>query len=79
MSDSNPVKSASNLMDASHDAGLPRNLAIVASRKLLNDLAIANLQSELGGRINMEIRRQEDSGSIALAEFGEIRSSESGI
>jgi len=77
--DPNPAKSIINLMDASHDAGLPANLVVVASRKLLNQLVLANLQVELDGRAVIEILDQGDSVKIVLSEFGEGGSSKSRI
>jgi hypothetical protein len=77
--DPNPVKSIINLMDASQVAGLPAHLVVVASRKVLNHLAVANLQAELDGKADIEILDQEDSVKIVLSEFGEGRGSKSRI
>lgn len=74
--DPNPAKSIINLMDASHDAGLPANLVVVASRKLLDQLALANLRSELDGRANIEILDQGDSVTIFLSGFEKMGSAE---
>ncbi len=77
--DPNPAKSIINLMDASQVAGLPANLIVVASRKILDYLALANLRSELDGRADIEILDQGDSVKIVLSGFGEGRGSESRI
>ena len=74
--DPNPAKSIINLMDASNDAGLPANLVVVASRKLLDQLALANLRSELDGRANIEILDQGDSVTIFLSGFEKMESAE---
>ena len=74
--DPNPAKSIINLMDASHDAGLPANLVVVASRKILDHLALANLRSELDGRANIEILDQGDSVTIFLSGFEKMESAE---